>query len=276
MKVRTLMYHDVIEPGHAEASGFPGADAAVYKLSRTQFATHLETIAAAQTQRPIIATDLLNAATGNESWLITFDDGGASAHTHIADMLEKLNWRGHFFITTNYIGRKAFLSRAQLRDLRARGHVLGSHSCSHPPRISHCSPAEMLREWQESIGVLSDILGEQIDTASVPGGFYSQQVAAAASDAGCKILFTSEPVTRSREVDDCLILGRYAIQQNTDAQVAAGLAAGHFTQSAQQTLLWNAKKIAKRLGGEHYIKLRKTLLQNRASRAGEKSTKDEG
>ena len=265
MKTRVLTYHDVVEPGQDKASGFPAADAAVYKLETAQFAAHLKAIAAARRERPVVAADLLRGRGGSEAWLMTFDDGGASAHTHIADMLEERGWRGHFFITTDYIGTPAFLTVNQIRELRARGHVIGSHSCSHPVRMSHCSPAEMLREWRESLKVLSDILGEPVDTASVPGGFYSRQVALAAAEAGYKLLFTSEPVTRSREVQGCLILGRYMIQRKTSPKVAAGLAAGRLAPGLQHVFVWNAKKVAKRLGGKYYLELRKSLLAGRAT-----------
>ena len=274
MKARVLMYHDVVEAGRADESGFVSADANVYKLETAQFAAHLRAIAARQKQPPLVASDLLRETSHAESWLLTFDDGGASAHARIADMLEEKGWRGHFFVTTDYINAQAFLTPAQIRDLHARGHVIGSHSCSHPLRMSHSAPAEMLREWRESLAVLSDLLGQRVNTASVPGGYYSSEVAAAAAEAGCKVLFTSEPLTRVREVQGCLIVGRYSIQRDTPPQTVAGLATGQLAPSLQQSLAWNAKKIAKRLGGENYIKLRKSLLARRAKRDGEQRSSE--
>ncbi|MCA1594111.1 MAG: polysaccharide deacetylase family protein [Acidobacteria bacterium] len=277
MKARVLMYHDVVETGRDEASGFPGADAAAYKLETTQFAAHLKAIAAATpSERPAIASDLLRGEANSTPWLITFDDGGASAHTHVAGMLEELGWRGHFFITTNYVGAPAFMTATQLRDLHTRGHVVGSHSCSHPLKMSRCSPAEILREWRESSNALSDILGEPVDTASVPGGFYSERVAAAAAEAGFKVLFTSEPAARTREVRGCLIAGRYSIQRHTAPRVAAGLVAGQLAPALRQSLTWNAKKVLKSLGGEAWFKFRKSVLERRAASLSERRRKDEG
>ena len=44
MKIPSLMYHDVVEPGQADASGFPGGAAAHYKLDVAEFDTHLEAL----------------------------------------------------------------------------------------------------------------------------------------------------------------------------------------------------------------------------------------
>jgi peptidoglycan/xylan/chitin deacetylase (PgdA/CDA1 family) len=256
MQVKVLMYHDVVAPGRHQESGFPEADAALYKLSPARFAAHLDALAA-QLPAPALLPD-----TGvNGSWCVTFDDGGVSAATEIAPALASKNWRGYFFMTTDYIGREAFLSVAQLRELQAQGHVIGSHSCSHPPRFSALSYTDMLREWRDSLAKLADLLGGPVATASVPGGFYSREVARAAAEAGVKILFTSEPTAKTDTIDGCLIVGRYSIQRGTSPQAAAALAAGKFLPAAQQNLLWNTKKLAKKLIGPLYAAVRVKAAQ---------------
>src|SRR5262249_39750363 len=144
-----------------------------YKLTVAEFDRHLEALAAAllaveQTflsagapEEKMInhvagATADRNVCTTEDRWLFTADDGGVS-FMHIADRLEARGWRGQFFIATDYLDRPGFLSRGQLQELRRRGHVLGSHSCSHPRRISSCAPEEMLREWRDSRQVLQEV-----------------------------------------------------------------------------------------------------------------------
>ncbi|HVG38265.1 MAG TPA: polysaccharide deacetylase family protein [Pyrinomonadaceae bacterium] len=267
----SIMYHDVVAAaGDHEASGFPGTDAALYKLDRQQFAAHLRAIAGRVQADPITASPRLAENNGvRMPLLITFDDGGLSAYTHIADMLEEHNWRGHFFVTTDYIGAPSFLNREQIRELDARGHIIGSHSCSHPMRMSRCPWPQMLREWKESVAVLSEITGKPVKIASVPGGHYSRKVAATASLAGIETLFTSEPATKGRVVDDCLVLGRYAIQRWTSPEMTAAIANGEIAPRLRQTLLWNAKKVTKTFGGEYYLKIRKSLLERAGPAAGE-------
>lgn len=259
MRAISIMYHDVTEAGEAHTSGFAGPDAALYKLEREHFDEHLRAIASARTDEPALVTEL-SEKSESAPWLLTFDDGGVSAYTCIAEMLEERGWRGHFFVTAGYIGKPSFLSREQIIELHRRGHVIGSHSTTHPSRMSHCRPAEMLEEWKTSIETLSGILGQQVKVASVPGGFYSREVAEAASRAGIEALFTSEPVTKCSRVEGCLVLGRYTVQRRTGPQRIAALASGHLTPRMKQLLFWNAKKITKSLGGEYYLKLRKSLL----------------
>src|SRR5262249_33481635 len=133
--------------------------------------------------------------------LFTFDDGGASAVDPIAGALERHGWRGTFFITTGRLGQRGFLDARQLRELRARGHAIGSHSHTHPLRMADYSVARLSDEWERSTALLSDLLGEAVNSASVPGGHHSPQVFETAAAAGITTLFTSDPTRRERTVD---------------------------------------------------------------------------
>lgn len=258
----SLMYHDVV--AEAAESGFPGAAAARYKLAPAQFQRHLAAIRQAVATPPCLVTELLAASTvPAHGWMLTFDDGGVSAYTEIADALEAVGWRGHFFITTDFLGHRAFLTPAQIRELHERGHVIGSHSCSHPLRFAACSWHEMKREWSESVAALSDLLGERVRVASLPGGQYSAAVAETAAAAGIQALFTSEPTSRCTRSNGCLILGRYAMQRWTTPQVAAALASRQGLSRHQQWLWWEAKKLAKRLSGTHYVRWREAWSEER-------------
>src|SRR5690348_12355624 len=144
MRVASLCYHDVIAGSAFNASGFPGAESASYKLDTVAFQRHLEAIedevmAHRHARRPGTVLDLLGGSQRQRGCLLTFDDGGSSALTTIAPMLEDFGWRGHFFITTDYIGAPGFLTREQIVELHRRGHVIGSHSCSHRGRMSSLS-----------------------------------------------------------------------------------------------------------------------------------------
>lgn len=132
--------------------------------------------------------------------------------------------------------------------------------------MSYCSWRQLTQEWANSVKALSDILGTQVTIASVPGGYYSTRVAKAASAAGITTLFNSEPVTRSHEVDGCLVLGRYTILGGMLPSVAAGIAAGHVMPRVKQLMFWKLKELGKRAGGESYLKVRKVFIQY-ASRA---------
>ena len=240
------MYHDVVENGNYSASGFPGAGADRYKLDRLDFERHLRAI---------------REAVGNGPVLLTFDDGGVSAHERIAGMLEKFGWRGHFFITTNWIGTAGFLSAEQIRELDRRGHTVGSHSASHPVRMSQIPREQMLAEWRGSRERLAEILGHSVECASVPGGYYSRKIAQAAAQAGIRTLFTSEPTASVHVVDGCEVIGRYVVQQGMGPEWSAGFAAGRALPRFRQAFFWKAKQAAKVLSGGLYLRAREAILR---------------
>ncbi len=260
MRATSILYHDVINPGAFDSSGFTGAGAARYKLDRGEFERHLEAIATAIADKPGNVLDLLEQPRFQWPFLLTFDDGGVSVSTCILDIIAKFDWQAHFFVTTNYIGSPGFLSREQIRAARNAGHVIGSHSCSHPERMSSLGLEQLVREWGTSRKLLSDILGEDVCVASVPGGHYSRKVAEAASFAGIRALFTSEPTVKCHFVGECLVLGRYTIWRGMSPELAAGLASERLTPRLKQLLFWKLKKVVKLVGGPGYTKMRNFLL----------------
>jgi peptidoglycan/xylan/chitin deacetylase (PgdA/CDA1 family) len=276
-----LMYHDVVDAGAEDTSGFPGRDAALYKVTPELFASHLDAIAQPRTIEPALPhqpnlsvlrdphdrsvspdppdRSALTAARDVRTPVITFDDGGVSA-MRAADLLESHHLVGHFFVTSNYLGARGFLTGRDIRELAARGHIIGSHSCSHPLRMGHCPWTQLRDEWTLSCAILGEVLGEPVDVASVPGGDFAPQVAESAARAGITRLFTSEPTSESRRAFGLTLIGRYTIQRSTAADTVAALAAGDWLPRARQSVLWNAKKVTKRLGGQRYLQLRKLLL----------------
>lgn len=265
MKAVTLLYHDAVEDNDYDSSGFPGVGAAVYKLNIDDMKSHFEAVATARTGRPSNVYDLLkDGAREPHPFLITFDDGGLSAAIQIADLLDQFGWTGHFFITTDYIGKPTFVNAEQIRELRKRGHIVGSHSCSHPSRMSYCGWDELMSEWGKSVDKLSSITGEKVDTASVPGGYFSNEVARAASACGIKALFTSEPVKRAFRVDDCLVLGRYTLFRGMPPDISAALSSESLSaDQIKQYVNWNFKKAAKKIGGKYYVGMRSFVLGSR-------------
>ncbi len=261
MRAACLLYHDVIEGTDWESSGFTGPGTAKYKLSRPEFEAHLAAIAKVRHTPSRTAHELANASDETLPFLLTFDDGGESAITRIAGLLEKYGWHGHFLVTAGQINRKGFLNPEQIRILRRAGHVIGSHSFSHPVRMSHCSKEELTDEWTRSIKILSDILGEQVDTASVPGGYYSNRVGETAAAAGVRVLFNSEPTTAVHVVLGCLVVGRYNIFRGMPPGVSGDLVSVHSDARSRQWLYWNFKKVAKRIAGRPYLAARQWLLR---------------
>ncbi|MGY1529467.1 polysaccharide deacetylase family protein [Luteimonas sp. A649] len=253
MRVASLMYHDVVDAGADDASGFPGPSAASYKLPWPEFEAQVARLAASGLAFPRVdAADAFEPG----ACLLTFDDGGASSLA-AARLLDAHAMTGHFLITSTRIGTPGFVSEADLRALAAAGHVVGSHSHTHPADISRLPAAAMSAEWRDSVDRLADVLGVPIEVASIPGGFYSPAVAASALACGIRYLFTSEPTTVVAKRGQGLLIGRYALQRGMDAETVAALAQGAGTARQRQWLLWNMKKPAKRWAGPAYRWLRR-------------------
>ena len=254
-----LMYHDIVSPqGRTPADSRPrrravqSRDRAVRgALARDRERTSCPTCLTVP-HLPLPALPAL---------VITFDDGGASGVV-AADALERYGLRGCFLVTSNYIRTRGFLDERAIRELDRRGHTIGSHSCSHPLRLGHCSWEKLLQEWTRSREVLSNILGKAVTTASVPGGDYAPSVAEAAAQAGYTRLFTSEPTDRPQQVSGLELLGRFTIYRWTSTSTIRSLIAGNWQARAGQVVAWKARKITKRLAGDRYLRIRQMLLRH--------------
>src|SRR5256885_16958967 len=137
VKALALLYRDGVDGGDWDASGFPDPVSATYKFDRHDFERHLEAASAVAARRGTVH-DLFAGIVGPPPVLLTFDDGGASAYGCVADLLERAGWRGHFFITTDYLGTPGFVGRAQVRELAGRGGGIGPASWSQPAPTGRC------------------------------------------------------------------------------------------------------------------------------------------
>lgn len=247
-----LMYHDVVA-GDPSASGFRGPGPDHYKVPRDRFERHLDAIAASGLPPSLVGERREPAL------FLTFDDGGRSAITDTAPLLERRGWRAHFFVTTDRIGTPGFLSREEVRLLHEAGHVVGSHACTHRP-LTGLDDAEVLREWRESRTVLEELLDAPATVASVPTGRYTAREGRLAAEVGYEHLFTIEPWVGPRPLAAMLVHGRFSVYANTSARRIAALCA-----LSRPTLLWMgggwyARKAAKAVLGPLYDPLRRRAL----------------
>ena len=233
MQPVSLLFHDVYV-SEAGESGFNSRTADRYKLYVREFEAQL----------------------GNSNALgvarLTFDDGGVSFYTVVADQLETRGLHAYCFVTTDFIGRPGFLDAAQIRELDTRGHVIGTHSSSHPTRFSALSAEEMRREWTESRYRLEDVLGHAVTAGSVPGGYYSKEVGRAAAASGLFLLFNSEPVRAAYTIDGCAIAGRFTIRGGAPPDLARRLVHRAPWARSKEWAAWNAKGLVKPLLGSSY------------------------
>lgn len=256
MRAITLAYHDIVD---AEAESRMSRQKLRYRLNLADFSKHLACIHT-QAAGAVEVIDRPRKWGAQVPVLITFDDGALSSYTIVADELERFGWRGIFFVTTDWIGQSGFMSKAQIRELHERGHVIGSHTCSHPARMSSLTREQLLKEWTVSRKILGDIVGAPVRTASVADGFYSRRVGSAAAASGIQVLFTSEPTVSISDVEGCMIFGRYVLQRQMRPEISGWIAAGRKLPRWREAILWQAKKPFKALTGDSYLAIRSLLL----------------
>ena len=275
MRVVSLLFHDVYESNPSE-SGFRSPAADRYKLSVPEFEAQLDRLAKLrvpparhsswsgggnQGSRPSTGSGRPEALEGRIPAVLTFDDGGVSYFTVIADRLEALGLRAHCFVSTDCIGERGFLTPQQIRELDARGHTIGTHSASHPARFSALTTSDMRREWSESRQRLADIVDHAITVGSVPGGYFSRAVAEAAGYAGLQTLYTSEPTTRPWMFDSLRVVGRFTIRRGHPRDMAFRFASTLPWARCGAWVGWNAKALVKPVLGASYSRLADWILE---------------
>jgi len=236
-EVAGLMYHEVTDD--PTTSGFQRPAALPYTLSRAAFGRHMDAIAAGSL-KPELVSELDLCGNGKQRHLLlTFDDGGASA-MYVAEELARRGWKAHFFIITGRIGARTFLKPADIRTLRSAGHVIGTHSHTHP-NIFRSLPRELMTtEWRVSRAILEALLGEPCIAASVPGGDISRVVLESASEGGIRYLFTSEPLVTPERIGETWVLGRVILKAGVSASTIRELVAFRG---------WQRVQLLRRLGG---------------------------
>lgn len=239
MKI-VLMYHDVVSMSHPK-SGFPKVGALQYTLDSRAFSEQVSKYSKGKI-------------------VFSFDDGGDSFYNEIAPILEQNNQKGIFFISTQYIDTSHFLTKDRIKDLDVRGHIIASHSHTHPAKISSLSREECLKEWKESKQILESIVGHEVTAGSIPGGAVSNMVIDCMIDVGYKDIYTSEPTTKVRCYRGAKIIGRYGITRNMNNRNISELVNSKCYRN-KLLLKYHVFRFAKIVLGSQYNRIKQFLLR---------------
>lgn len=119
---------------------------------------------------------LYNLSLPEKSVILTFDDGWENQYRYAFPLLKKYNDTATFFIFTNAIGHKHFLTWPQIKEFVAAGMTIGDHTKSHPYLYKITSKDELQKEILESKKILESNLGKQIDIFAYPFGHYNEEI----------------------------------------------------------------------------------------------------
>lgn len=113
-----------------------------------------------------------SAALPSRPVLITFDDGTESQYSNAQPELNKYGFKAVFFIMTVTIGKKDYLSRAQIKELADKGHVIGNHTWDHK-MVTKYTGTDWLTEVTQPNETLQGIIHEQVKFFAYPNGAWN-------------------------------------------------------------------------------------------------------
>ncbi len=116
--------------------------------------------------------------------ILSFDDGWSDQFVYAFPILKKYHYPATFFVFTNAIGHKGFLTWNELHQLLAAGMTIGDHTRSHPYLTDITNPAVLWNEINGSKQVLQKNLGVTINEFAYPFGAYNPTIRAMVKKAG--------------------------------------------------------------------------------------------
>ena len=118
--------------------------------------------------------------------IITFDDGWVTQFELALPYLSKYHFPATFFVVTDYIGHRGFISWPQLQTLLTEGMKIGSHSRSHPHLTKMADPARLWDQIYTSKTVLESQIESPVDEFAYPYGSYNTLATEMVKAAGYK------------------------------------------------------------------------------------------
>lgn len=186
-----LGYHDVTAPGTV-ADG--------YSVSATDLATHLRVLGRLGfTVVPLgrIAERLRAGGDVDLLAAITFDDALLGVHRHGLAVLAEHEVTATVFTVAGawgeppawWPGMPRTLTRAEVAEVAAAGHEIGSHTCSHRS-LPTLDPDDLAAELVESRRSLGELTGQPVEALAYPSGHHDPVVRRAAAEAGYRTAVT--------------------------------------------------------------------------------------
>lgn len=201
-RVPVLMYHRV-----GEAQNPWEARYAIHPIA---FAAHMQALAHAG-YHAVSIDALMDWLDGGPplpagACLITFDDGFRGVRDHALPVMERLGWPFSVFLVSDLIGSHDLWTRnvnpsgttyplldaGEIHDMLCRGVSFQSHTRSHRS-LPSLSDAELVSELGGSRQALAELLGRDVEYLAYPFGHLDERVEAAASRAGYRAAFSTQP-----------------------------------------------------------------------------------
>lgn len=185
INVPILVYH-IVRPS------YPGDDTAVRAIALTPETFDAELSHLQSAGYHIIGFRNLEAYFASSTPLptkpviLSFDDGWRDQFQYAFPLLEKYHDKATFFIFTNAIGHRGFVTWSDLHTLVATGMMIGDHSRTHPYLTKITDPGKLRDEIVGSQRILEQGLGVPITEFAYPFGQYNPTIITLLKQAGFK------------------------------------------------------------------------------------------
>jgi peptidoglycan/xylan/chitin deacetylase (PgdA/CDA1 family) len=255
-----LMYHNVYE---ATCDPELPRSATMYHVSRHSFANHLAEIR--NSGRTAVLVRDYPKQVGQNSVVITFDDGWRGSFHSAVPMLQAAGWKATFFVTRDFVGRKGFCDPQMIREAADAGMEIGVHGTTHR-MLSRCSTDEITSEFATCKAFLESIVGAPVVSASLPGGDINRRITSCARQTGLTSLCTSRPGI-NRAGTSWFALRRIAIRSITEGPDIARYCR---YDVRKEVMRWAALEVPRSiLGMKNYSLLRRWILGESVGHHGE-------
>jgi peptidoglycan/xylan/chitin deacetylase (PgdA/CDA1 family) len=124
--------------------------------------------------------------------VLTFDDGYADNYTDALPVLQQYGFKATFFIVPNFVDAPAYMTWAQLAELRDQGMEIASHTMTHLD-LTRIGLERAREEIEQARVVLEERMGVPIVTFSYPAGKYDGDVVELTRQTGYASAVTTNP-----------------------------------------------------------------------------------
>ncbi len=252
-KLVYLMYHELERAGRPLSDPQPGY--ARYCVAEDEFKRQMGWLRTHEWHA--VSVPLTISGTASPAVVITFDDGAETDLIAAAPILKEAGYGATFYITTGFLGKRGYLSQAQVRELADLGFDIGCHSRTHP-YLSDLRADQLKSEISEPKVELEQMIGRSVAHFSCPGGRWNPLVVEAVKQAGYQSMATSQARSNAPG-GDVFSLGRVAVMR--DASLAS------FSNLCMGRGLWKLRMaeqaragVKHLLGNTGYDRLRAILL----------------
>jgi len=169
-QIPVLCYHNIgpLKKGNSPA----------YTIDAEQFNAHIKMLSDSG-YTAILPDQLCEYLTNGKtlpfkSIMITFDDSHEDHFTTAAPILKRFGYRGVFFIMTVTIGKYAYLTGAQIKELSDSGHVIAGHTWNHPS-ITKLKGQDWNMQISRPKEILEKITGRPVQYFAYPYGAWDDK-----------------------------------------------------------------------------------------------------